>query len=98
MGLTPPLSNNSAIAGGGIFNDFGVLNVGTSAFSGNTPDNIVNFGGVFNDLGSNPPGTLDKHAEDRSSPSKPGLTDCPADNASYPASQPVTLGDLGAAA
>ena len=41
---------NSAPVGGGIFNSLGTLKVGTTQFTGNTPDNI---NGSFIDLGGN---------------------------------------------
>jgi hypothetical protein len=45
-------NNTAAVQGGGIANVFGIgtLSVGTSAFSGNTPDAIF---GVYTDLGGN---------------------------------------------
>jgi hypothetical protein len=43
-------TNNTAANGGAIYNFFGTLSVGSSTFSGNSPDNIT---GGFNDLGGN---------------------------------------------
>ena len=48
------LTNNSAKAGGGIYMDSkAILVVGTSTFSGNTPDNLDKTVGMFVDLGGN---------------------------------------------
>ena len=43
-------NNTASIDGGGIFNNSGTVNVDTSTFSANSPDNIV---GGYNDLGGN---------------------------------------------
>jgi hypothetical protein len=42
--------NTASIDGGAIAVDTGTVNVGTSTFSANSPDNIV---GGYNDLGGN---------------------------------------------
>jgi predicted outer membrane repeat protein len=48
------LTNNSASAGGGIYMDSkAILAVGTSTFSGNTPDNLDKTLGTFLDFGGN---------------------------------------------
>jgi hypothetical protein len=43
-------ANSAGSDGGGIFNYFGTVNLATSSFCMNSPDNIV---GGFNDLGGN---------------------------------------------
>ena len=46
------LSGNSAGADGGAIYNLATLSVGSSTFSGNSPDAIANFG-TYNDLGGN---------------------------------------------